>query len=141
MTTVLADWHLRLMVSDSNVSDLDRHWSQRKVFRIRGQLVGIAGALTQAEQFLVWMRGGCKEKPPSKLDEMTALVMSADGLLHYAGTHLPLPVPCGREAIGSGAKAAMVGYQLMKWSDPRGVVRAVCDHDANSRAPVRVYRL
>lgn len=128
------------MVADSNVSDEDRHWSQRKVFRIRGALVGIAGVMVQVEQFLSWYRAGCKDKPP-KMDEMSALVMSLEGLLVYSHGHIPTPVPKGREAIGSGAKAAMVGYQLLGWQDAKRVVRAVCDHDAGSRAPVRVYTL
>lgn len=140
MTTVLADWHAGVMVSDSNVSDSDRHWSRRKVFRIRGALVGIAGVVSQAEQFLLWYRAGCVDKPP-KMDAMSALVLSPVGLMIYDAEHIPTPVPSGREAIGSGAKAAMVGYQLLGWTDAKRVVKAVCDHDAHSRAPVRVYQL
>lgn len=140
MTTVLADWHQGIMVSDSGVSDSDRQWSQRKVWRVRGSLVGVAGTLSQAEQFLAWYRRGCLDKPP-KLDEFSGLVLSPDGLLHYANSHIPLPIASGREAIGSGAKAAMVGYQLLAWQDARRVVRVVCEHDAGSRAPVRLYRL
>lgn len=140
MTTVLADWHAGVMVSDSQVSDEDRKWCHRKVFRIRGSLVGVSGLWVQADQFLKWFKGGCVDKPP-KLDQFSGLVMSADGLLHYQYGHLPIPVPCGREAIGTGAKAAMVGYQLMGWKDARRVVRVVCEHDSSSRAPVRVYRL
>lgn len=140
MTTVLADWHAGLMVSDSQVSDQDRKWSQRKVFRIRRSLVGYAGDCSQAEQFLAWYRAGCDGKPP-RLDNFSALVMSAHGLWHYERSHIPLPVASGREAIGTGAKAAMVGYQLMGWANARQVVRAVCDHDAGSKTPVRQYRL
>lgn len=140
MTTVLADWHLGLMVSDSQVSDQDRKWSQKKVFRVRKALVGYAGDCSQAEQFLAWYRAGCDGKPP-RLDNFSALVMSAHGLWHFERNHIPLPVASGREAIGSGAKAAMVGYQLMGWTEARRVVRAVCDHDAGSRTPVRSYRL
>lgn len=140
MTTVLADWHQGIMVSDSQVSDEDRKWCQRKVFRIRGSLVGIAGQLVQAEQFLLWYRKGCVDKPP-KLDEFSGLVLSPDGLLLFQYTHLPIPVPSGREAIGSGAKAAMVGYELTGWKDARKVVKVVCNHDAGSRTPVRVYQL
>jgi len=141
MTTVLADWHAGIMVSDSQVSDNDRKWSARKVFRIRGALVGISGTMSQAEQFLVWYRAGCVEKPPAKLTEFQGLVLTPDGLLHYDMSHLPVPVLFGREAIGSGAKAAMVGYELLGWKDARRVVRVVCNHDAGSRGPVRVYRL
>lgn len=140
MTTILADWHAGIMVSDSQVSDSDRKWSQRKVFRVRGMLIGYSGPVVQAQQFLDWYRKGCADKPP-KLDQCEVLVMSLDGLLHYQGGHLPIPVPAGREAIGSGAKAAMVGYQLMGWKDARKVVRTVCEHDIGSRAPVRVYHL
>lgn len=140
MTTVLADWHAGIMVSDSQVSDEDRKWSQRKVFRIRGNLVGLSGQWVQCDQFLSWYRRGCVDKPP-KLDQFSALVLSVDGLLHYQYGHLPIPVPSGREAIGTGAKSAMVGYQLLGWKDARKVVRVVCEHDIGSRAPVRVYTL
>lgn len=128
------------MVSDTLVSDHDRKWKARKVFRIRRALVGYAGSCSQAEMFFAWFRGGCTGKPP-KLDEVSALVLSEDGLWHFERDHIPLPVTSGREAIGTGAKAAMVGYQLLNWSDPRRVVRTVCEHDATSRAPVRLYRL
>lgn len=140
MTTVLADWHLGIMVSDSQVSDQDRQWSQRKVHRIRGALLGYAGTVAQAETFFAWYRAGCVDKPP-KMDEISVLVLSVDGLMQYAYGPVPVCVPNGREAIGSGAKAAMVGYQLMGWQQARKVVSVVCHHDANSRAPVRVYRL
>lgn len=140
MTTVLADWHQGIMVSDSQVSDQDRHWCQRKVFRIRGALLGYAGLVSQAELFFAWYRGGCVEKAP-KMDEISVLVMSPDGLLHYAFGPVPVCVGSGREAIGSGAKAAMVGYELMGWKDARRVVSVVCRHDVQSRAPVRVYQL
>lgn len=128
------------MVSDSHVSDQDRQWSQRKVKRIRGALVGYAGTVSQSEPFFDWYRSGCEEKPP-KMDELSILVLSPDGLLHYAYGPVPVCVAGGREAIGSGAKAAMVGYQLMGWQQARKVVSVVCHHDANSRAPVRLYRL
>jgi hypothetical protein len=141
MTTVIADWHEGIMVSDSQVSDQDRKWCQRKVFRVRGALLGIAGTLSQAEQFLTWYKAGCVDKPPTKLHEFQALVLTPNGLLHYDMTHLPVPVPSGREAIGSGAKAAMVGYELLGWQNARRVVRVVCNHDAGSRGPVRVYHL
>lgn len=140
MTTILADWHEGIMVSDSQVSDCDRQWSCRKVFRVKGALIGIAGDIVQGEQFLNWYKGGQESKPP-KVSDMNALVMTEHSLLHYHGTHVPMTVSTGREAIGTGAKAAMVGYELTGWKDARRVVRLVCKHDIYSSVPIRVYRL
>ena len=52
MTTILADAKKGVMVSDSNLTDEDRTWRIRKVFRIRGALVATSGGVLQGEAFL-----------------------------------------------------------------------------------------
>ena len=53
----------------------------------------------------------------------------------------PTRLASGREAIGTGGKAAMCAYEALWFTDPRRAVSIVCKHDAASRTPVRVYRL
>jgi ATP-dependent protease HslVU (ClpYQ) peptidase subunit len=139
MSTVLADWHLGVMVADSNVSDGERCGRMRKVWRIRHALIGCAGTVAEIEAFVEWYRAGMEGR--SRFPSVSALVLSREGLLHFAGSDMPIHVQSGREAVGSGAMAALAAYEAMGWTDPRRAVAIVCKHDAGSRGPVRVYRV
>lgn len=143
MTTVLADTHLGVMVSDSNVSDGDRKWSSRKVFRVRGTLVGCAGSAQVYMKALACLkRGDVLTDEIWGTDEDTDLLVLTDhGLFHYAGGATAERVPSGRECIGSGSRAAIAAYEALGWQDPRRAVGLACKYDANSARPVRVYRL
>lgn len=140
MTTILVDANLGLMVSDSSISNDDRVWIGRKVFRYRGALLGFAGDCLEAEQFMQWWRDGCTKKPPH-FKNSEALVLQASGVTHYLESCIPSPIKCGIEAIGSGSKAAICAYEALGHIDPRHAVAIVCKHDAGSRTPVRTYKL
>jgi len=138
VTTILSDAHLGVMVADSSVSDGDRVWSERKVFRIKGALIGLAGEDGDCGRFLQWVKDGLPGKP--RFGETAALILTPGQLLFFDGNYVePVKVKSGREAIGSGGKSAMCAYEALGWTDPRRAVRIVCRHDAASRAPVRVY--
>lgn len=140
MTTILADYKLGLMVTDSSINDGDRAWSGRKVFRVKGALVGMAGDDSNCTKFLEWYRGGLEG--PIDMGEASALILTSRGLFLFdANYEKPRRLELGREAIGTGAKAAMCAYEALGFTDPRKVVRIVCKHDASSRAPVRSYNL
>jgi hypothetical protein len=140
MTTILADLRLGVMVSDGTTTDSDRVWSQRKVWRVKGCLVGIAGDFAQGRLFVEWLRGGAKGQAP-KFNESEALVMSDGGLFYYGNNLVPEKVAHGIEAIGTGSKAAMCAYEALAFTDPVLAVKIVCKHDSGSRGPVRTYRL
>lgn len=140
MTTILADARLGVMVSDSSVSDGDRVWIGRKVFRWRGNLIGFAGDVNESELFMAWFKRGCADKPP-KFTGSQALVLSDKGLTSFNISCVPERVKGGIETIGSGAKAAMCVYEALGFTDPVGAVALVCKHDAGSRKPVRTYKL
>jgi hypothetical protein len=140
MTTILADWHLGVMVSDSVASDQHRVWQAKKVFRVHGALIGMAGHLDQFGVFLAWARTNFTGDAPA-IGHLDALVMTPSGLLNFGGSALPIKVHCGRQAVGTGAMAAMAVYEALGFDDPRRAVSIVCRHDANSRGPVRAYRL
>jgi hypothetical protein len=137
MTTVLADARLGVIISDSSISDDNRVWSGRKVFRYKGSLYGFAGDTDEAIQFMAWIKGG---KPP-KFAHSDCLVLSESGLTHYNNGTVPQPVDKGIEAIGTGAKAAMCAYEALAFTDPVLAVKITCKHDSGSRTPVRTYRL
>lgn len=138
MTTILADARLGVMVADSSFSDDDRVWVGRKVFRIKGALVGVAGDVEHWSRVLEWLKKG---GDPPRFGSASVLILSPSGLTVYSGSPTAERIRSGREAIGTGAKAAMCAYEAMWFSDPRRAVQIVCKHDAGSRTPVRVYRL
>lgn len=138
MTTILADTRFGVMVADSSFSDDDRVWSGRKVFRIKGALVGVSGDVDDWTNVLTWMRKGGKEPA---FGTASVLVLSASGLVAYNGSATAERIASGREAVGTGAKAAMCAYEALGFTDPKKAVAIVCKHDAASRTPVRVYRL
>ena len=140
MTTILADFRLGVMVADSSISDGDRVWFGKKVFRHKDSIVGIAGDTEQAEPFLKWWKSGMVGKSP-KVDALYALILSPSGLICFNISATPEKITGGIEAIGTGAKAAMCAYEALAWTDPVHAVKIVCKHDASSRTPVRVYRL
>lgn len=140
MTTILADARLGIVVADSNISDEDRVWVGRKVSRVRGGLVALSGDYGEGACFLEWCRGGFNGPAP-RFGNSCALVLTHSGLTLFNYSVIPDFVSSGREAIGTGAKAAMCAYEALGWTDPKKAVRIVCKHDAGSRGPVRTYRL
>lgn len=140
MTTILADTRLGVMVSDSSISDGDRQWAGRKVWRARGRLLGFSGDVDEAIGFLTWFKAGCTGRAP-KFKHSAALTLGPEGLFHYAFSAVALPVLRGVEAVGSGGKAAMCAYEAQGWEGPAAAVAIVCKHDTNSRKPIRTYYL
>lgn len=142
MTTIIADYRARVMVSDSHATDGDRAWTMRKVYRIHGHLIGCAGLVPEFEAFLEWYRGGMKTKLKFTGDVTEVLVLRPDGLFMFDDNLTQLQrVVSGREAIGSGGKAAIAAYEAMDWQHPRRAVRIACKHDHGSRPPLRCYTL
>lgn len=139
MTTILADARLGIMVADSNISDGTTAASMRKVWRVGGALVGIAGDVCEFNTFLNWYREGMSG-PVSGINCIYALVLSSSGLVHFAGKWAT-PSQRGFEAIGTGAMAALATHEALDFQDPKRAVRIVCKHDATSRGPVRAYEL
>lgn len=142
MTTILADYRLRVMVADSMLADDDRAWNIRKINRIRGALVGCSGEMDKWSHFLAWWKAGAEAEPAFDFSGCSALVLSATGLYIFDDSTIALTkVDGGREAIGSGGKGAICAYEALGWQDPRKAVRIAVKHDAKSRGPVRVFTL
>ncbi|HOX89916.1 MAG TPA: hypothetical protein PLN55_09920 [Burkholderiaceae bacterium] len=142
MTTVLADARLGVMVSDSSASDGTRVWVARKVWRVRGHLLGFAGSMHHFKPIVDWFRFGSTPEEVPNMGDASVLILGPTGLyLMDHNSKLPQYVESGREAIGAGAQSAIAVHEALGWADPRRAVRIVCKHDATSRPPVRLYRL
>lgn len=140
MTTILADTRLGVMASDSRHDDEATRGTMRKVWRVRGGLIGLAGSLDKFAPFLLWIKGGM-EQPPPKLGSFAALWLQPHGLLHFADSPLPIVVQGRCWAIGTGATAALAAHESLGFQDPRRAVVLASKYDARSGPPVRLYRL
>lgn len=140
MTTVLASVRHGVMVSDSCIMDDDRRYPGRKVFRVRGSLIGFAGEEADHIRFLEWFKGGMDGR--FSFGGSKALILTPGRLEMFdANYDRPVHIQCGYDAIGSGGKAALCAFEALGFDDPRRAVRIVCKHDAGSLGPVRVYRI
>lgn len=140
MTTVLADSRLGVMVCDSNVTDDDRVWTGKKVWRVGKALIGMAGDDAGRAAFLEWYRAGLIGT--AKCGNISALILTSKGLFAFDSNYtLPQKVVGGIEAIGCGGKAAMCAYEALGYTNAKRAVQIVCKHDAGSRGPVRAYKL
>jgi hypothetical protein len=128
------------MVSDSNVSDGDRSWCDKKVFRHKGAILGFAGTVDYRIAFMAWWKSDRASLPPIA-PEGSVLVLDHKALTVYSYGVTGEVISSGIEAIGSGAKAAMCAYDALSHTNPAKAVRIVCKHDSGSCGPVRVYRL
>lgn len=100
----------------------------------------MAGNDADRAAFLVWFRGGMKGRVD--FGTSSALILNSSGLYIFDANYTaPVRLEHSREAIGTGAKAAMCAYEALGFTDPQRAVRIVCRHDAGSRGPVRTYRL
>lgn len=142
MTTVLADAKLGVMVSDSSASDGSRAWSTRKVWRVKGHLLGFAGSVHFFQPVVDWFKTSGTPETLPKVGDASVLILGPRGLyLIDHNSKLPQFVQSGREAIGSGAQSAIAVHEALGWTNPRRAVWVTCKHDAASRPPVRLYRL
>ena len=141
MTTILFDARLGIAAADSYGTDGDRTWTDvRKVWRICGCLIGLAGPTDEGVAFKNWLKAGCPDKWPC-FRNSAALVLSPAGLVHFDGSCIPQPVASGIESIGTGAKVALAAYDSMGFKNPGRAVRMACKYSEGSGGRVRMYKL
>lgn len=138
MTVIVADTRTGVMAADAQWTDATSVGLTRKVFRVKGSLIGVAGDMRECALVLEWFRGGMKGHPP-KGGDVGALVLSSKGLHTWSASDGLLPEQSKFFAIGSGAHAARGA--MMAGADCVAAVRIACNIDAGSGGRVRAYRL
>lgn len=140
MTTIAADALVGVMCADDAWDDGTSIGHVRKVHRVRGELVGLAGMVPAMDQWLeAWrsdplgvMQGSMRH------NESIVLLLNDAGLMTWDranGWGRAEP----RWAIGSGDHAARGA--LGAGASCRRAVTLACGIDAGSRLPVHSYRL
>ena len=139
MTTIAADAKAGLMASDSMWSDGDERGPIKKIHRVRGELIGLAGDLDQINLWLkVYRAGRLTDRPEKTAPDVDALRLSARGLDTWNRHEGWIPVP-DRWAIGTGGKCARAA--MAAGATAQRAVKIAIEIDANTNGTVRTYRL
>lgn len=138
MTTVAANKHS--MAADSK-TDCDGTWfGTTKLFRVRDEIVGVAGDNSAIVKFLTWYRNKRNKLPAFADNEsFTALILSPRGLFHIDDSMGMDLIKDDYFAIGSGAVAALVAMDC--GLSPAEAVEAACKRDQNTGLPVDTMEL
>lgn len=138
MTTVAADLVAGVMCADSCLTDGTECAAVRKIYRVRGELLGFAGTYSN---WLEWLREWQAGELASALmfEDVYVLRMSRQGLSTWDSTNGWAPLEERRWAIGSGGLAARGA--LGAGATCRQAVAIACTIDAASRGPVRQLTL
>lgn len=134
MTTIAACSIEGVMCSDSGWTDGTNRGTARKVFKIRGSLLGFAGNLDEIQPWIDDYRRGVE--PSGK--HVQALRLEG-GRLTYWVLGGWMNVLETRFAIGTGAQAARGA--MAHGATVREAVRTAITLDAGSFGPVRTYRV
>lgn len=135
MTTIAASALEGVMCSDSGWNDGDSRGTVRKVFRVRGDLIGLAGVLGDIQE---WLRVYRSKKDPSGRNVTAIRLTPAGHIDTWAGGAW-----CRMEekffAIGTGAMAARGA--MMAGASCKQAAMIATKIDAGSFGPVRTYRV
>ena len=130
-----------LMAADSSAWVHGTHVHKvRKLWRVGGGLVGMAGSIIDMEAFVRWIADGAdhEDYPHGEFDTIVVDPSGRVSLYEGAG---PDPV-VSRDpyvAIGSGMMVALGA--LAVGANPIAAVRAAIKHTGTSKPPVRFLRL
>ena len=139
MTTIAACTVRRVMVADSQWTDGRRCGGVRKVYRIGGALVGLAGDFATIHACLAKLRAGELERGDGDLSDVEVLRLAESGLSTWTAADGWGPLTEKRWAIGTGADFAIGA--LMAGATPLRAVQIAITHDAGSGGTARAYRL
>jgi len=113
------------MYSDSMVSADETFYRSRKIYRYKGELIGVSGNCDSIEKFLRWYRGSrAKQLELMSDDKFDAVVVNRRGIFMYPGCTLPDPVIDEYHFAGSGAPAARAA--MLAGASPRQAIEIAC---------------
>jgi len=144
MTTVVCSSTEMIMASDSMMDDCGMKARTRKVFRIRGSLVGIAGDTVIAMRILDALRGGAEPRGISikQLEGVDLMILEPGGAIYTTngkGIVEPVRVEGPFYAIGSGNQAAMAAMHM--GASVTQSIQIAKKVDTGTGGRIRVYRI
>lgn len=136
MTTIAACSAEMVMCSDSGWNDGDTRGEVRKVFRVRGDLVGLSGDVADIQ---AWLAAYRRRQDPAPRSSVNALRLSTDGQIHTWTLGDWCSMAERQFAIGTGGVAARAA--MKHGATVRDAVKTAISLDAGSFGPVRTYRI
>ena len=117
------------MAGDTQLTDEGGPLSHgRKVYKVNGACIGIAGTYADCIRFIRWYKSGMKE-PLKKVGDVSALLLSDEGnIFYFDGEAQSYRVTDKFMAIGSGASAAMGAMHM--GATPQQAVKVASKVDA-----------
>jgi ATP-dependent protease HslVU (ClpYQ) peptidase subunit len=135
MTTIAVDAKEGVMCSDSFWFNGDECGVSKKVWRVRGALLGAAGSIDHIKLWMDAYRAN-KTLPKHDVHILRLSVTGIDCWTVHDGWH---SVDQPQFAIGSGGKAARAA--MAAGATCKRAARIACDIDASSGGPIREYKL
>lgn len=118
------------------------HHLTRKLFRVGGDLIGIAGQQVSCLRFVAWYEDGADPDafPEFGEDEYSrVLVLTTEGLFRYEHSPYPVPILDDAAAIGTGRDVALTAMRFGK--SPHEAVEVACEINLFTGPPVVSERL
>lgn len=111
MTTIVCD--KKRMAADRRVTCGPYHFPSTKIFKIKGDIVGAAGAGGDCEDFVEWYGKRDRVERPTHLDkeEFEAVVLTKSGIYFYDHACVAIKVERDFHAVGSGQLGALVALE------------------------------
>ncbi|MFN7817808.1 MAG: hypothetical protein ACK5OQ_16385 [Burkholderiales bacterium] len=137
MTTIVASFKERVMLSDSRTTDEDAgvKWPTRKIERIGASLFGAAGDCVDIDAFFIWLQTPKRRRPKIADSAFSAIELNERGIWLWDYRLKPFAAGIERHAIGSGAMAALAVLEL--GADARTAIEIACRIDPNSEGPIQ----
>jgi ATP-dependent protease HslVU (ClpYQ) peptidase subunit len=96
------------MASDSIASDGDTRCTVRKLFKLHGGIIGVAGDMSQCVALVRYLKRAKRHMLPPDVSGVEALHLTRHGkILCYDGSLTPFEILDDFAAIGSGAGPAL----------------------------------
>jgi len=135
VTTIACD--SKSMAGDSAVDDGGTRARCTKIFRVNGDIVGLAGSLGAGLAFIDWYKTR-KEEPPS-LSDTNIIILKSNGKIElWDESEYPMRFTNKFYAIGSGADAALAAMYCGK--TPTEAVKIACKIDTSTGLPVKTLK-
>lgn len=143
MTVIVAT--RKAIYSDSRCTTGSTHFPTRKVYRFKGELIGVSGENRSIEKFMRWYRGGRRgmldfNEAKDGGDSFSVIVLNRRGIWVYDDCSEPDEVLTRDwHAIGTGGAVAIGA--LAMGADARRAVEIACEHADGCGLPVQEFAL
>jgi len=136
MTTIACD--SKMMAGDSLVDDGGTAGECKKIYKVKGDIIGVAGGLGAGLAFIEWYKH--RSDSPPNLADTSILILKKNGTIElWDEAEFPMKFTNKFYAIGSGADAALGAMHSGK--TPTEAVKIACKIDINTGMPVKTLCL